>query len=149
MLSGYQFFFFCSSRGRHTSYWRDWSSDVCSSDLECYPISLLRRGDHADPDLLTSCGTPVSMCSVRLLDEDGNDVPPGEIGEVSARSPAAMDGYWGLPDERVDGWLRTGDMARADERGFLHLADRKKDMIISGGFNVYPREVEDALAAHT
>ena len=115
---------------------------------ECYPISLLRRGDHADPDLLTSCGTPVSMCSVRLLDEDGNDVPPGEIGEVSARSPAAMDGYWGLPDERVDGWLRTGDMARADERGFLHLADRKKDMIISGGFNVYPREVEDALAAH-
>ena len=115
---------------------------------ECYPISLLRRADHADPDLLSSCGAPVTTCSVRLLDEEHQDVPPGEIGEISVRSPAAMDEYWKAPDTRVDGWLRTGDMARADDRGFLHLADRKKDMIISGGFNVYPREVEDALAAH-
>jgi fatty-acyl-CoA synthase len=115
---------------------------------ECYPISLLRRADHADEDLLSSCGAPVTTCAVRLLDEEGQDVAPGEIGEISVRSPAAMDEYWRAPDTRVDGWLRTGDMARADERGFLHLADRKKDMIISGGFNVYPREVEDALAAH-
>jgi fatty-acyl-CoA synthase len=115
---------------------------------ECYPISFLSRADHADPDLHTSCGFPVSTCAVRLLDEDGNDVPTGEIGEVAVRSPAAMDEYWTIPDARVDGWLRTGDMARADERGYLHLGDRKKDMIISGGFNVYPKEVEDALAQH-
>lgn len=115
---------------------------------ECYPISLLRRSDHADPELLTSCGTPVSTCAVRLLDDDGTEVATGEVGEVCARSPGAMDGCWRRPDERVDGWVRTGDMARADERGFLHLADRKKDMVISGGFNVYPREVEDALTAH-
>ncbi len=115
---------------------------------ECYPISSLSRADHADPDLLTSCGHPVSTCSVRLLDDDGNDVPPGEIGEVTVRSPAAMDEYWKIPDVRVDGWLRTGDMARADDRGYLHLGDRKKDMIISGGFNVYPKEVEDALGTH-
>jgi fatty-acyl-CoA synthase len=115
---------------------------------ECYPISLLRRADHADLDLLTSCGTPVSTCAVRLLDDDGKEVPAGEIGEISARSPASMDHYWKFDDARVEGWLRTGDLARADERGFLYLADRKKDLIITGGFNVYPREVEDALAAH-
>jgi fatty-acyl-CoA synthase len=115
---------------------------------ECYPISVLRRADHAEEELLSSCGTPVSNCSVRLLDDDGQDVPAGEVGEITVRSPAAMDEYWKVPDVRVDGWLRTGDLARSDERGFLHLADRKKDMIISGGFNVYPREVEDALAAH-
>jgi fatty-acyl-CoA synthase len=115
---------------------------------ECYPICLLRRGDHADPDLLSSCGAPVTTCSVRLLDDDGHEVPVGEIGEISARSPAAMDEYWKIPDTRLDGRLRTGDLAWSDDRGFLHLADRKKDMIISGGFNVYPREVEDALESH-
>jgi fatty-acyl-CoA synthase len=117
---------------------------------ECYPISLLSRADHRDPALLGSCGTPVSTCAVRLIDERGADTLGGEAGEIVVRSPATME----LPDDgeasgsQADGWLATGDIARADERGFLHLVDRKRDMIISGGFNVYSREVEDALSAH-
>ena len=72
----------------------------------------------------------------------------GELGEIAVRSPAAMDSFLAEPDPREDGWLRTGDIARRDDRGYLYIADRKKDMIITGGFNVYSREVEDALSEH-
>jgi fatty-acyl-CoA synthase len=121
---------------------------------ECYPISVLRRQDHdpRNPALLSSCGIPVATCEVRLLDSDGNEVAPGEAGEICARTPAAMDGYWKLPDLTAEtlagGWVHTGDVARMDDRGYLYIVDRKKDLIISGGFNVYPREVEDALTDH-
>jgi len=121
---------------------------------ECYPISVLRRQDHDPryPELLSSCGIPVATCEVRLLDSDGNAVAPGEAGEICARTPAAMDGYWKLPDLTAEtlagGWVHTGDVARMDDRGYLYIVDRKKDLIISGGFNVYPREVEDALTGH-
>jgi fatty-acyl-CoA synthase len=121
---------------------------------ECFPISVLRRRDHdpRNPALLASCGIPVATCEVRLLDSDGNEVAPGEAGEICARTPAAMDEYWKLPDLTAEtlagGWVHTGDVARMDDRGYLYIVDRKKDLIISGGFNVYPREVEDALADH-
>lgn len=121
---------------------------------ECYPISVLRRQDHdpRNPELLSSCGIPVATCEVKLLDSDGNEVAPGEAGEICARTPAAMDGYWKLPDLTAEtlagGWVHTGDVARMDDRGYLYIVDRKKDLIISGGFNVYPREVEDALTDH-
>jgi fatty-acyl-CoA synthase len=121
---------------------------------ECYPISVLRRQDHdpCNPELLSSCGIPVATCEVKLLDSDGNEVAPGEAGEICARTPAAMDGYWRLPDLTAEtlagGWVHTGDVARMDDRGYLYIVDRKKDLIISGGFNVYPREVEDALTDH-
>ncbi len=118
---------------------------------ECYPISVLRRADHADAALHTSCGMPTASSEVRLLDDEGKEVAAGSPGEVCVRSRMVMDGYWKQPELTAEtmrhGWLHTGDIARADERGYLHIADRKKDMIITGGFNVYPLEVESALLA--
>lgn len=116
---------------------------------ECYPISVLRRSDQLD--YRSSCGVPVPSAAVTLRSEEG-EVGRGEAGEVCVRAPQVMDGYWKQPELTAEatagGWLRTGDIAVADERGFLEIVDRKKDMIISGGFNVYPKEVEDALTAH-
>ncbi len=120
---------------------------------ECYPISVLRKGDHdpARAELFASCGHPCASVEVALLDEDNQPVAPGGIGEICARTPQAMDEYWQRPEQNAEtlagGWLHTGDMARADEQGYLYIVDRKKDLIISGGFNVFPREVEDILTA--
>jgi fatty-acyl-CoA synthase len=121
---------------------------------ECYPISYLSRADHdpARPERFAACGFPVASCDVALLDDDGAPVAPGEAGEICARSPYVMDEYWKRPEQTAEtlqgGWLHTGDVARADEEGCLFIVDRKKDMIVSGGFNIYPREVEDALSTH-
>lgn len=117
-------------------------------------ISYLAQKDHiADqPDLLRSCGKVIIGNQVQLLGTDGNPVPTGEIGELSVRSPLIMEGYLNRPEENekvfAGGWLHTGDMARMDANGYLYLVDRNKDMIISGGFNVYPSEVENCLAQH-
>jgi fatty-acyl-CoA synthase len=122
---------------------------------ECFPISTLRRSDHDlnAPEMFASCGFPVSSAEVRLFDDQGQEVvASGETGEICVRSPAAMDGYLKMPELTQEtlagGWVHTGDIASRDERGYLYIVDRKKDLIISGGFNVYPREVEDALATH-
>ena len=119
---------------------------------ECYPISILGRREHADPALRDSCGVPAASVRTVLLDFDGNPVPVGEPGEICVRGPGVMSEYWQRPDLTkaafAHGWLHTGDVARADERGYLTIVDRIKDLIITGGFNVYPREVEDALASH-
>jgi fatty-acyl-CoA synthase len=121
---------------------------------EGYPLTLLRRADHDRnrQHLFASCGLPVSACDIKLLDDNGQEVPTGEIGEICARGPHVMEEYLnqpGLTEETLkDGWLRTGDVARADEQGYLYIIDRKKDMVISGGFNIYTREVEDALMLH-
>src|SRR5699024_9646152 len=121
---------------------------------ECYPITMLRRDDHrpGDPDLLASTGFPLPGTTVEVRDTAGAALPAGEVGGLWVRSPAAMDGYCSRPELTaatiVGGPLRTGDLARIDERGYVHLVDRASDMIISGGFNVYPRAVEDALTAH-
>ncbi|MCP5432987.1 MAG: AMP-binding protein [Alphaproteobacteria bacterium] len=117
-------------------------------------VTYLRKGDHdlAHPHRLASCGQPIAGIRVRILDEECREVPRGEIGEICVRGPLVMDGYWKRPEETEKafrgGWLHTGDMAREDEDGFFYIVDRAKDMIISGGFNVYPREVEDALTQH-
>lgn len=117
-------------------------------------VTTLNLDDHreADADRLLSCGYPMVGVDVRLLDDEGSQVAVGEVGEVCVRGPLVMEGYWKRPDENAatlkDGWLHTGDLAREDEQGYLYVIDRKKDMIISGGFNVYPKEVEDALAQH-
>jgi fatty-acyl-CoA synthase len=120
---------------------------------ECYPITALHRQEHLDPGLRGSCGAPGANVQVTLLDPDGNPVPTGEPGEICARGPAAMAEYWRRPEltaqATAHGWLHTGDVARADDRGYLTIVDRIKDMIISGGFNVFPREVEDALTSHS
>ena len=121
---------------------------------ECYPVSLLRKADHdaRDPELFSSCGMPTSNCEIRLLGEDLQEVAPGEAGEICVRAPQAMDSYWGRPELSAEalagGWLHTGDIARQDPRGYLFIVDRKKDMVVTGGFNVYPREVEDVLSSH-
>ena len=118
---------------------------------ECYPISLLRKAEHdrARPELFASCGTAVSGTEVRLLDAEGQPVQPGEPGEICVRAPHAMEGYWQKDDltrDTLSGeWLHTGDIARTDDEDHLFIVDRKKDMVVSGGFNVYPREVEDVL----
>jgi len=121
---------------------------------EGYPISFLRREDHdaRQPELFSSCGQPTVGSHVVLLDEDDQPVAPGAVGELCVRSRQVMDGYLNQPELTAatlkNGWLHTGDMARADDRGYLYIVDRKKDMIVSGGFNVYPRDVEDAISSH-
>ncbi|MCY1213441.1 3-[(3aS,4S,7aS)-7a-methyl-1,5-dioxo-octahydro-1H-inden-4-yl]propanoyl:CoA ligase [compost metagenome] len=117
-------------------------------------ICYLRKQDHdpARPGLLGSCGKPVTGNQVKLLDQNLREVPLGEIGELCVRSPLIMNGYLNRPeeDEKVfaGDWLHTGDMARMDGDGYLYIVDRVKDMIITGGFNVYPSEVENCLALH-
>ncbi|MGE3149752.1 MAG: AMP-binding protein [Pseudorhodoplanes sp.] len=114
-------------------------------------ICNLRIVDHKRPELLSSCGRPFPGLQVAILDDNGERVAQGGIGEVCVRGPIVMSGYWKQPEMTAEvfrnGWLHTGDMAREDEQGYFFIVDRKKDMIITGGFNVYPREVEDVLTA--
>jgi long-chain acyl-CoA synthetase len=99
-----------------------------------------------------SIGTPIAGVEMRLVDDDGKDVPAGEVGEIAIRGENVMKGYWQRPEETAkaipDGWFRTGDLARQDEAGYFFIVDRKKEMIIRGGYNVYPREIEEALYEH-
>ncbi|MBN7796893.1 class I adenylate-forming enzyme family protein [Parahaliea mediterranea] len=115
-------------------------------------ICVLRPEEHAG-DALGSCGRPALDVELRLVDGDGNDVPPGEPGEIAVRADQRMLGYYNAPALNAamfldDGWLRTRDVAVFDEQGLLHIRDRTSDMIITGGYNVYPREVEDVLMSH-
>jgi long-chain acyl-CoA synthetase len=100
-----------------------------------------------------SIGTPIEGVEMRLIDDDWNTVPEGEIGEIAIRGPNVMKGYWNKPEATAevmtaDGWFRTGDMARVDADGYYYIVDRKKDLIIRGGYNVYPREIEEVLHEH-
>jgi long-chain acyl-CoA synthetase len=101
---------------------------------------------------LGSVGQPVPGTELRILDDSGQALPAGEIGEICVRSPGVMLGYWDSAETTAetlsDGWLHTGDLGYLDEEGYLFIVDRKKDLIIRGGFNVYPRDVEDALLEH-
>ncbi|HVN42234.1 MAG TPA: AMP-binding protein [Steroidobacteraceae bacterium] len=117
-------------------------------------VTTLRKVDHdpAHPERFASCGQPSLTVTVRLFDAQMNEVADGEPGEICVRGAIVMDGYWKRPDATAEafrgGWLHTGDVARRDQNGYLYIVDRTKDMIITGGFNVYPREVEDALMSH-
>lgn len=121
---------------------------------ECYPIAVLDREDHdpSRPGILAACGFPVRGCTVRLLDDTLAEVPPGEVGEICVRGPGVMSGYRDAAEATAEafagGWLHTGDLGRIDEDGRIYIVDRKKDMIVSGGFNIYPREIEDVLTSH-
>jgi fatty-acyl-CoA synthase len=114
-------------------------------------ITYLAKGDH-DEKRLTSCGRPTLFARTALLGDDGQPVPQGEVGEICVSGPLLCGGYWKLPDATAetfrDGWMHTGDLAREDEDGFWYIVDRTKDMIVTGGFNVFPREVEDVVAEH-
>lgn len=117
-------------------------------------LTTLRIADHilARPDRLGSCGRATSLTQIRLFDSDMKEVETGQAGELCVRGPLVCNGYWKQPDQTEalfkGGWLHTGDVAVKDEDGYFTIVDRIKDMIISGGFNIYPREVEDALMAH-
>ena len=99
-----------------------------------------------------SIGLPVSGVEFRLVDDEGNDVAPGEVGEIAIKGHNVMKGYWNKPDATAaaikDGWFHTGDVARKDDEGFYFIVDRKKDLIIRGGYNVYPREIEEVFYEH-
>jgi long-chain acyl-CoA synthetase len=105
------------------------------------------------PRKVGSIGTPIEGVQMRVVDLDGAEVPQGQTGEIQIRGHNVMKGYWNLPDATKatitpDGWLATGDVGRVDEDGYFYIVDRTKDLIIRGGYNVYPREIEEVLYEH-
>ncbi len=117
----------------------------CSPLVAAYPHDLVEYNG--------SIGLPVPSTEVRIVDEEGNALANTEIGELQVRGPQVMQGYWQRPEAsketiNEDGWLSTGDIVKFDDEGFLHIVDRKKDMILVSGFNVYPNEIEDVVALH-
>ena len=116
------------------------TSPVCSFN---HPHGIRKAG---------SIGTPIEGVEMKVADDDGKEVPDGEVGQIHVRGPNVMKGYWGKPEATAeamhDGWFATGDMAKKDEDGLYSIVDRKKDLIIRGGYNVYPREIEEVLYEH-
>ncbi|WP_238553909.1 AMP-binding enzyme [Gordonia sp. KTR9] len=129
--------------------------DQAAGMTECCAVATVlapedhRRALRSDPGNLASAGRPVIGSAVKVVSRDGVELPAGAVGEVLVHGEQLMSGYWGLDDATrttlVDGWLHTGDAGHLDEEGFLFISDRVKDMIISGGENIYPREIEDVL----
>jgi long-chain acyl-CoA synthetase len=117
---------------------------------ETSPVASFNRVEQAK---VGSIGTPIPGVEFKLVNDDGSDTPPGEVGEICIRGHNVMKGYWKRPQEtaeaiNAEGWFRSGDLGTVDEDGFYYIVDRKKDMIIRGGFNIYPREVEEVLYEH-
>ena len=118
---------------------------------ECAPAACINP--LSSNEFTGSIGLPIPSTEVSLRDDAGNEAPLGEVGEICVRGPQVMKGYWNRPEATAevitaDGWLRTGDMGAMDARGYVRITDRKKDMILVSGFNVYPNEVEDVAALH-
>ena len=126
--------------------------------VEGYGLTEAGPVTHANPlggqRRSGSIGVPVPNTEAKIVDLDtGDELPPGQVGELYVRGPQLMRGYWNLPEETAraltaDGWLRTGDVARMDEDGYFQIIDRRKDMILAGPYNVYPRDVEEVLYEH-
>ncbi|MGB9880043.1 MAG: AMP-binding protein, partial [Anaerolineae bacterium] len=126
--------------------------------VEGYGLSEASPVTHANPvygkNKIGTIGVPFPDTDAKIVDlETGTkELPPGEIGELIVRGPQVMKGYWNMPEETAlvlrNGWLYTGDIAKMDEEGYFQIVDRKKDMIIAGGFNIYPRDVEEVLYQH-
>jgi long-chain acyl-CoA synthetase len=117
---------------------------------EASPVTCFNPLDR--PRKPGSIGTSIINVENKVVNELGEEVPIGEVGELIVRGPNVMKGYYKMPEETAhairDGWLYTGDLAKMDEEGYFYIVDRKKDMIIVGGYNVYPREVEEVLYSH-
>ena len=152
------------------------SLELCASGGSAMPVELMRGFEQAFDTMILegyglsetspvasfnhrdrerkpgSIGTPIAGVAMRVVDEQGVEVPAGEVGEIVVSGPNVMKGYWERPQESaeaiVDGWLRTGDMGRMDADGYFFIVDRKKELIIRSGYNVYPREVEEVLYEH-
>jgi long-chain acyl-CoA synthetase len=124
--------------------------------VEGYGLSETSPVTHANPvygiNKEGSIGVPVSDTLAVVVDDEGRILPVGEVGELAIKGPQVMKGYWKMEEETkkvlINGWLLTGDMAKMDEDGYFYIVDRKKDMIIAGGYNIYPREVEEVLYEH-
>ncbi|BDY05439.1 long-chain-fatty-acid--CoA ligase FadD [Ferrimonas sp. YFM] len=118
---------------------------------ECSPVAA--AGTYDQKEYTGAIGLPIPSTEMRAVDDDGNPVAPGETGELQVRGPQVMKGYWQRPEETDkvltdDGWLFTGDIGYMDDKGQFYIVDRKKDMILVSGFNVFPNEVEDVVASH-
>jgi long-chain acyl-CoA synthetase len=118
---------------------------------ESSPVATVNLPDTTE--FSGSIGVPAPSTELSIQDDDGKLLAQGEVGEICIRGPQVMKGYWQRPEETAktitsDGWLRTGDIGKMDERGFFYIVDRKKDMILVSGFNVYPNEIEDVVATH-
>ncbi|MGB9826620.1 MAG: AMP-binding protein, partial [Desulfofundulus sp.] len=126
--------------------------------VEGYGLSETSPVTHCNPlrgkRKVGSIGLPLpdTLCKIVDMETGERELPPGEAGELCVKGPQVMKGYWNMPEETAsvlrDGWFYTGDIARMDEEGYFYIVDRKKDMIIAGGFNIYPREVEEVLFEH-
>jgi len=123
----------------------------------CAVLTQMTHEDHeralaGKPGLLLSAGRPILATEVKIVDDQGNEVPTGQVGEICGKGPQLMRGYWNLPEQSEQalrgGWMHTGDAGKMDTDGFVYIEDRVTDMIISGGENVYPREVENCIFAH-
>ena len=135
---------------------KNWERQFKAQILEVYGLTESTGLVTANPvqgiRKVGSIGLPVFGVQTRLIDQEGMDVTRGEVGELIFKGPNATQGYWKLPEQTAesirDGWVYTGDLARQDEQGYFYIVGRKKDLIITGGYNVYPREIEEVLYAH-
>lgn len=127
-------------------------SEAMTAIANLRPDEHLRDGQLADDNRLSSVGRPNPLIRVEIMNDQGQILPSGQSGEICVRGDLVMKGYYKNPEKTaetiVDGWLHTGDVGHIDEEGYLHITDRKKDMIITGGFNVYPSEVEQVIWSH-
>ncbi len=127
-------------------------TEAAASISNMAPAEHFVDGKIASDERLSSVGRPNPLIRVEIMNDQGEALPQGETGEICVRGDLIMKGYYKAPDKTaetiVDGWLHTGDIGHLDADGYLHITDRKKDMIISGGFNVYPSEVEQVIWAH-
>ncbi len=126
-----------------TTIYEGYGCTESATIISANPVGLRRAG---------SVGLPVPGCEVSVRDDKDEELPPGQDGEICVRSPGVMSGYWHSPDSTVtvvaDGWLHTGDIGHVDADGYLYVVDRKKDLILRGGFNVFPRDIEEVLVSH-
>ena len=136
---------------------QEWKEVTESPLIEAYGLTEASPAACINPMSLKSCngkiGLPIPSTTVAIRDEEGNDLPLGQRGEICIKGPQVMEGYWQRPEETAsvlgrDGFLRTGDIGFMDEKGFVEIVDRKKDMILVSGFNVFPVEVEAVLSCH-
>jgi long-chain acyl-CoA synthetase len=148
---------FAGGMAVHRAVAEKWRNLTRTPLVEAYGLTEASPAVASNPldtkEFSGSIGLPLPSTDVAIRDEAGNDLAPGEVGELCVSGPQVMKGYWRRPDETAkvmmpDGFLRTGDMANIDECGFIHLTDRKKDMIVVSGFKVWPNEIEDVAALH-
>ena len=135
----------------------DWQTLTGMPIIQGYGLTeaspVISANPLTDSEFNGSVGLPVPSTDVAIFDDNGEILPVGEVGEICARGPQIMRGYWNRPEATAkiifgDGWLRTGDAGRMDEQGFIYIEDRLKDLIIVSGFNVYPSEIEDVVVSH-